>query len=307
MQDLNNKKLVLFGAGRSGEIFLENYKDFHVLAFADNDPKKQGHTIRGIPVIPPAGIADTGCDTIVITTVYPTERIFAQLDNLGLAEISVVILGKNELKGAQNHPFTHPLTKQIARELIVAINDLANAHGLDVYLDYGTLLGAFRDKDFIEWDDDIDMSVREEHLGVLIKLVQEDRSWLPDHTGVLWSVQVVTAGQHTLAVLVSFESAQGEQHVLSLELAINNRIRRDGQSIMPGKMLEFFCPAHFFDGYETLELFGSVFKTPVNPSEYLEFIYGSWREPRKNMPLSEYQGIREVPIEQVDEINYTSL
>jgi len=307
MRDLNNKKLVLFGAGRSGEIFLENYKGFHVLAFADNDPKKQGQTIQGVPVISPDGIADTDCDTVVITTVYPTGRILAQLATLGLANIPVVIPEKNELKGAQDHPFTHLLTKQIARELVVALNDLASAHKVDIYLDYGTLLGAFRDKDFIDWDDDIDMSVKEEHLGALINLVQEDRSWLPNHAGVVWSVQIVTAGQHTLAILVSFDNAPGEQHVLPLELAITNRIQRDGQSIMSGKMLEFFCPAHFFDGYETLEFFGSMFRTPVNAPGYLEFIYGNWREPRKNMPLSEYQGIREIPIEQVNEINYAIL
>ncbi|TBU99966.1 nucleoside-diphosphate sugar epimerase/dehydratase [Stutzerimonas kirkiae] len=307
VQDLQGKKIVLFGAGRSGEIFLESHRELQVLAFADNDPKKQGQALRGIPVIAPADIASTGCDSIVITTVYPPAEILDQLAALGLADIPLVVPRKAELKGAQDHPFSHPLTKRIARELVVAINELTGTNGVDVYLDYGTLLGAFREKDFIAWDDDIDMSVKEDHLGALVELVQRDKDWLPQHAGVAWSVQIVTAAEHTLAVLVSFDNAPGQQRVLPLELAITNRTQRDGQSIMSGKMLEFFCPAHFFDGYETVELFGNVFKTPVDAPGYLEFIYGNWREPRENMPLSEYQGIREVCVDQVEEIKYADI
>ncbi|EZH79084.1 hypothetical protein AU05_18405 [Ectopseudomonas composti] len=307
MQELKGKKLVLFGAGRSGEIFAEHAKGLEVLAFADNDVKKQGQQLMGFPIIAPERIAESGCEVIVVTTVCPTQRIVEQLISLGLGDIPLITPDKAVLKGTQNHPFSHPLTKQIARELIVALDELASRAGVDLYLDYGTLLGAFREQDFIAWDDDIDMSVKDEQLDALLVLVQKDKSWLPQYPGVEWSVQVVTAGAHRLGVLIAFDNAPGERCVLPLELAVTNRVVRDGQSVMSGKMLEFFCPASFFDGHDTVEFFGRRFKTPVNPTGYLDFIYGDWRKPKQNMSFSEYQGIREVPQDQVEEINYQKL
>lgn len=307
MQELKGKKLVLFGAGRSGEIFAANAVGLEVLAFADNDVKKQGQQLMGFPIIAPELIAESGCEVIVVTTVCPAQRIVEQLTSLGLGHIPLVIPDKAVLKGTQDHPFKHLLTKQIARELIVTLDELASRAGVDLYLDYGTLLGAFREQDFIAWDDDIDMSVKEEQLDALLVLVQKDKSWLPQYPGVEWSVQVVMAGTHRVGVLIAFDNVPGELRVLPLELAVANRVVRDGQSVISGKMLEFFCPTPFFEGHDTVEFFGHRFKTPVNPTGYLDFIYGDWRKPKQNMSFSEYQGIREVPQDQVEEINYQKL
>jgi hypothetical protein len=42
--------------------------------------------------------------------------------------------------------------------LLTKIYDILNAHNIKVFLTCGTLLGAIRDNDFIEWDDDIDLA-----------------------------------------------------------------------------------------------------------------------------------------------------
>ena len=48
------KKTVIFGAGMAGEVICDYLgSDFFVVAFADNDPGKQGSVIHGIPVLSP--------------------------------------------------------------------------------------------------------------------------------------------------------------------------------------------------------------------------------------------------------------
>ena len=45
------------------------------------------------------------------------------------------------------------------REMLVAIDELCRAEGIDYFIEAGTLLGAMRHGGFIPWDDDIDVSM----------------------------------------------------------------------------------------------------------------------------------------------------
>ena len=63
-----NRKVVIFGAGGVGK----TSKDFllaereDVIAFADNNEKKQGTEVEGIPVIAPSEIVDRDVDFVVL-------------------------------------------------------------------------------------------------------------------------------------------------------------------------------------------------------------------------------------------------
>jgi len=47
------------------------------------------------------------------------------------------------------------------------IKEAFDEHGIEFWLDYGTLLGAIRDKKFIEWDNDIDLSTWDNNIEEL--------------------------------------------------------------------------------------------------------------------------------------------
>ena len=58
-------------------------------------------------------------------------------------------------------------------EMLVAIDELCEKHSITYFLDSGTLLGAVREKDFIPWDDDADISMKREDYEKFLAVANE--------------------------------------------------------------------------------------------------------------------------------------
>lgn len=58
--------------------------------------------------------------------------------------------------------------------LLAIFDKLCSKYKLDYWLNYGTLLGAYRHKGFIPWDDDIDITMPREHLNKVMALMKDD-------------------------------------------------------------------------------------------------------------------------------------
>ena len=76
---------------------------------------------------------------------------------------------------------------QLLFEILVTIDELCQKHGITYFLDSGTLLGAVREKDFIAWDDDADITMKredyEKFLSVADELPEPYRLVTPDCYG----------------------------------------------------------------------------------------------------------------------------
>jgi len=81
-----------------------------------------------------------------------------------------------------NQPTITPMSKQIQTmselkdcffEMLTVFDEYCSVNGIEYWLWAGTLLGAVRDKDFIPWDDDIDVIMKRESYEKLKRCLQE--------------------------------------------------------------------------------------------------------------------------------------
>ncbi|MGM3216305.1 LicD family protein [Pseudomonas sp. PhalM4] len=269
MHDLEGKKLVLFGAGKSGGCLIEQNPGLNILAVADNDQAKQGGEFHGIPVISPEQIGETRCDVVVIASVW-SKGILEQLDALGLSAIPTVIPGKREMKGMRDaHPFSHPPTKDVAREMSLTLRSLAEEGGIDLYLDFGTLLGAFRERDFIPWDDDIDFSVNDEQFDAFIALVRENKGRFPQRDGIQWGVELMSTGELGATVRATCRNLPGSFTVVPFEVDISRRVCREGMAVALGSMPEFFVQ-------NAISMAMSISNCLARTSRYHPMLWDTW-------------------------------
>ena len=64
--------------------------------------------------------------------------------------------------------------KEIQLKIATHVLDVCQRHGLKVWADWGTLLGAVREKGMIPWDDDIDLMMMREDYEKLIRLADTE-------------------------------------------------------------------------------------------------------------------------------------
>lgn len=70
-------------------------------------------------------------------------------------------------------------TKKVELDILTALADFCDSHGLKYYLAYGTLIGAVRHKGFIPWDDDIDIQMPRPDYDELLRLFNKENEGGP--------------------------------------------------------------------------------------------------------------------------------
>jgi len=72
--------------------------------------------------------------------------------------------------------FLHKKNRDDAIRLLKIVTDILDKYQIDYYLDFGTLIGAVREKSLIPWDDDIDISLlNKEDFSKIPKVLEEIR------------------------------------------------------------------------------------------------------------------------------------
>ena len=159
---------------------------------------------------------------------------------------------------------------QILQEFL----DITNHLNLRFCITGGTLLGIFRDGDFIEWDDDIDCDCLLDDVagkeGELIEAMQNHK-YIVRYQGGSWPK-------------FSFFK-NGEK--LSLGILIPSKSKK--WVLRP----EYKYPMHHFAEYEQLNFKSLDVFLPNNPEGYLRHTYGAnWRIPIVSDKEADYMNIK---------------
>ncbi len=102
-----NKKIVIFGAGSAGHKVSKWLPAvYDIMAFVDNDPKKHGSKINGLPVYSPDWLADVQYDCVLVASQYAAQ-IYTQLEHLNISDRLIEIEGFKEGLFVAGYPWHH--------------------------------------------------------------------------------------------------------------------------------------------------------------------------------------------------------
>jgi lipopolysaccharide cholinephosphotransferase len=184
-------------------------------------------------------------------------------------------------------------------KLLKSVVVLLQKHNIDYYLDFGTLLGAVRDKGFIPWDNDIDISLldakdykkipfileelkkkhsyktkiltfkksQENRINKNKKLYYDKIDFTDEnnyHIAKIKSYRLWKFGRVN-AKLDIFFKYEDNGYLYWLADGQINRVKKD----------------FLDDGLTTIDFYNHKFKIPKSYDKYLTEIYGNWRKPNK--------------------------
>lgn len=163
-----------------------------------------------------------------------------------------------------------------------AIHNLRTFHraardiGLSFVLMDGTLLGAYRDQDFCEGDeDDIDVGVVSDDFERVSELerILEAQGFSADHfiyRDRIEGVKLARGASHVDVVRISHHPELPECYNLGRVVR-----KRNGSNV--ADVLAFVYPEHHHAGTDRLKFQGMTFRVPADPEGFLTVRYGDWR------------------------------
>lgn len=172
---------------------------------------------------------------------------------------------------------------------------------VEVFLVYGAVLGAVREKDFIKWDDDID-------LAIMQKIDYKTRK------AIGWALLDIGFHPQPIAfnVFGRMEPSEpgyngdGETGIIVCERGFKFSIFFYKAEDCPEHGVEYVCtpkmgairllctPTRFYEKPDSVKLHGEHFMTPGPVLEYLEYTYGDWKTPqRENAHAMQYREAHE--------------
>lgn len=162
------------------------------------------------------------------------------------------------------------------------VTELLDKHDIEYWLEGGTLLGIIRENRLLPWDNDLDISVKEDQLDKINKLLQK-RWWLwkrvtrknrNDPPLVLNTTRLITL--YRWKDLLFHHKAD----IIGIDIFIKTR-SSDKFFWACGnvKYTKFSTPAKYYDNLSSVTFNGKSYPIPEDTDGYLTQRYGDWKTP----------------------------
>lgn len=279
------KRIFIFGAGIAGENALLNLDSkYEVLGFLDNDENKHGMKIKGYCVSGPSTLSEVAWDKILIASEF-FEEIFRQLVTkyeIEDSKISVLpswMLSKKTFSSC-------PMMKVHAISVINALHLLFTNNKINYFLDAGTLLGLYRDGDFIPWDHDLDIGVFEEQIPQVENILKQVCRYLDEVTSGAWHFEkFVTSKRFGSLKKGSIRSFKlHDASVGSMCPDVDLFVKYPHESVFEYALASRLISIEKFvvTPLSTIQINNQNYSAPGNVEGYLESYYGCWKVPKRD-------------------------
>ena len=158
------------------------------------------------------------------------------------------------------------------------LSQILNSRKVKHFITGGTLLGAIREKNFIKWDWDVEITI----LTDQIFNIKDDLSNL-----------FVNSGFKVSKYLDKYDSLKWELIKYNCSYELVGFYREGEWMYRLGKGIK--VPAYLFDKQYDLFFLGNLYQTVSDPKKYLEFCYGDWQTPKKTANKKEYLTLEHQP------------
>lgn len=170
------------------------------------------------------------------------------------------------------------------------LSQLLNSKKIKHFITGGTLLGAIREKNFIRWDWDVEITI----LTDQIFNIKDDLNSL-----------FISSGFKISKYINKYDSLKWELKKYNCFYELVGFYKEGRWMYRLGKGIK--VPAYFFDKTYDLLFLGNTYKTVSDPKKYLEFCYGDWQTPKRTLNKREYLTSEHVPKLKIHKIFYQKL
>lgn len=190
----------------------------------------------------------------------------------------------------------HGVKSEVIMKDLLDVMAVFNKYSVEAFLSYGAVLGAIREKDFIKWDDDIDIDVIAKVDFVTRKKIGQTLGQLGFRTqpigfNVLGEMEMTVMGlggecaydgdgetgiivcERNFKFSIFFYKEEGDEYVCTPKV---------GSKKLISNLKKFYeKPSH-------VKLHGERFLCPAPIKEYLTYMYGDWKTPTKDVHAPQY-------------------
>jgi len=225
-------------------------------------------------------------------------------------KLKYLFLSKEKREQVENNQFYIQKNIDESLKILEDTIEVLNMHQIDYYLDFGTLLGAIRDKALIPWDNDIDISILNEEDYFKIPEVLKDvrkkgyGAWVVKFYRTIINRKIKLKKEKLDDIYVDFNDI----HFTDLFNYRMAEVRNKRKRFLRKKYKKGKNSMDIFFKYEKdgklywmaenrvhqldsnaldrelieIDFYHLKCKVPKNYEEYLTYIYGDWKTPHKD-------------------------
>ena len=205
--------------------------------------------------------------------------IYPNIEKFNVLKIISKIIRKIQIKFAKEDPqktrIRTNVELEIRRKEFIKVCKLLDKLKIEYFLAAGTLLGAIRNKGFIPWDWDVELSVFSQKtvkkMDQLISEIKKSGFTIEKHSKDLSKLKIDFIGK--LPKETTSYTIQGWAHNKQKKIFWRNK---------------FVIPEQLIKKRKKIKLFNKLHYVPYPPENYLEYQYGNWKKPNKTSDKTVY-------------------